>query len=73
MKLDSENRKAIEGIEKAKRILKEIEELNTSAQQLYDKEKYREALDTWQKVLNLDSENKTAKGGIKKAEKNSRG
>ena len=68
LKLDPENRKAIEGIKEAKRILKEIEELNTSAQELYNQGKKREALDTWQKVLNFDSENKTAKDGLEKAE-----
>jgi uncharacterized caspase-like protein len=75
LKLDSENRKAIAGIEEAKRISEELEEkkrkidaLNISAQQLYDGGKYREALDTWKDVLNSDLENQPAKEGIKKAE-----
>ena len=72
---DSENRKAIVRIEEAERILEELEEkkrkidkLNISTQQLYDEGKYREAIDTWKEVLNLDLENQTAKEGIKKAE-----
>jgi tetratricopeptide (TPR) repeat protein len=75
LKLDSENRKAIEGIEEAKQISEELEkkkrkidELNIPAQQLYDEGKYREAIDKWKDVLNLDLENQMANEGIKKAE-----
>lgn len=75
LKLDSENRNAIAGIEEAKRISEELEEkkrkidkLNISAQQLYDEGKYREAIDTWKDVLNLDLENQTAKKRIKEGE-----
>lgn len=75
LELDFKNSEAIEGIEEAKRVLEELEEkkrkidkLNISAQQLYDGGKYREAIDTWKDVLSLDSENQTAKGGIKETE-----
>ena len=75
MKLDFENRKAIEGIEEAKQISEELEkkkrkidELNILAQQLYDEGKYHEAIDKWKDVLNLDLENQMANEGIKKAE-----
>ena len=47
---------------------KKIEGVNVVAQQLFDEEKYSEAIDKWKKVLNFDPENKTAKDGIKKAE-----
>ena len=75
LRLDSENREAIVGIKKNNRILKELEEkkrkidkLNTSAQQLYNEEKYSGAIDGWGEVLDLDLENQMAKEGIKKAE-----
>ncbi|KAF5418693.1 MAG: hypothetical protein C5S49_01395 [Candidatus Methanogaster sp.] len=75
LRLDSENRKAILGIEEAERVLKElvekkrkIDDLNTSAQQLYNEEKYGGAIGEWRKVLDLDLGNPTAKEGIKKAE-----
>ena len=75
LRLDYENRKAIVGSEEAERILKElvekkrkIDKLNTSAQQLYNEEKYGEAIDEWGEVLDLDLGNRTAKEGIKKAE-----
>jgi uncharacterized caspase-like protein len=75
LKLDFENRKAIEGIEEAKQISEELEkkkrkidELNILAQQLYDEGKYHEAIDKWKDVLNLDLENQMANEGIKKAE-----
>lgn len=41
-----------------------INELNLSAQQLYEEGKYSEAIDKWEEVLNLDSKNKTAIEGI---------
>ena len=75
LRLDYENRKAIMRLEEAERILKElvekkkkIDKLNTSAQQLYNEEKYSEAIDEWGEVLDLDLENQTAKEGIKRAE-----
>jgi len=68
LELEPKNRKAIGGIEEAKRILKEINELNIAAQQLHNEGKYREAIDKWNEVLNLDPENQTAKGGIKETE-----
>lgn len=75
LKLDSENRKAIEGIEEAEHISEELEkkkrkidELNVPAQQLYDEGTYREAIYKWKDVLNLDLENQMANEGIKKAE-----
>lgn len=46
---------------------KKIDELNSVAQQLYNDEKYNEAIEQWNKVLELDSKNKTAKDGIEKA------
>ena len=80
MKIDSANSKAIEGIEEAERISEEfeekkrkIDELNTSAQQLYDEAKYHEALDKWREVLNLNSKNQKAKEGIKTAEEKLKG
>ncbi len=41
-----------------------INELNLSAQQLYEEGKYSEAIDKWEQVVNLDSKNKTAIEGI---------
>lgn len=77
LELEPKNSEAFAGIKEAERILEEIEqkkrkrkiaELNKSAQQLYEAEKYIEAIDEWSKVLDFDPENQTAKEGIKRAE-----
>lgn len=68
LKLDSANRKAIEAIEEAKRILEEIDKLSISAQQLYNEGAYIEAIDEWWKVLDLNPLSQTAKRGIKRGE-----
>ncbi len=47
---------------------KMVDELNNAAQQLYEEEKYSEAIEKWKGVLNLDPENKIAKDGIKKTQ-----
>jgi len=44
-----------------------IDKRNTYAQHLYDEGKYRESIDKWKEVLDLDPENQTAKEGIKEA------
>jgi S-layer protein (TIGR01567 family) len=44
-----------------------LDELNNAAQQLYEQEKYSEAIDKQKEVLNLDPENKTAIEGINNA------
>ena len=74
LELDPENINAIDGIKNAKLGVEEkvkkasIDELNISAQQLFQVKKYSEAIDKWKEVLNLDPENKTAKDGIKNSE-----
>ncbi len=45
-----------------------LKELNMTAQQSYNKEKYSEALDTWKEVLKIDPGNRNALKGIKSAE-----
>ena len=73
LELDQDNINAIDGLKNAKLRLEEkvkklsIDELNVSAQQLYQEKKYSEAIDKWSKVLNLDQNNKIAKDGIPKA------
>jgi hypothetical protein len=47
----------------------EINELNISAQELYDKGKYDQSVDKWNVVLNIDPMNQTAIEGVKKAKK----
>lgn len=46
-----------------------IDEFNISAQKLFNEGNYLEAIITWRKVLNSDSENTLAIKGIKKAQK----
>lgn len=50
----------------SKEILERINELNISAQRLYDEGKYSEAIDKWKEVLHIDPKNQTAIEGIKK-------
>ncbi len=56
-------------IQKLRQPPDEINELNISAQRLFDEGKYHEAIDKWREVLVSDPENITANDGINNAKK----
>ncbi len=66
LELDPKNLKAINGIEKYNKLLKDINTLNDSAQRLYDEGVYNEATNKWIEVLKLDPGNNRAADKIKK-------
>ena len=75
LSLDPENKKAADYIEKINAALDEArtqmaEDLFTQGSAYYDKKMYKQAVENWKKVLEIDPQHKEAKSYIALAEKN---
>ena len=69
LKFDPENNTAADRISEAQsKITNKISDFNTTAHRLSAAGDYSQAIETWKKVLILESNNDTAKDGIKRAE-----